>query len=198
MNRMKIVSTEALLATLLASSVGISGATGTLSASAVQAAAPAQTTASAPTAAAGAQSPPTHLSAPAKGASGVGGPVSRKLKMSSKSAEVYYGLIWGVDSLKVRYTESGEIIRFSYRVLDVQKAGTLNDKKQEPSLIDPKAGVKLVVPSMEKVGKLRQTSTPQPGKIYWMAFSNKGRLVKPGDHVNVVIGNFQANGLVVE
>lgn len=198
MNRTKIVSTEALLATLLASSVGIFGATGTLSASAFEAAAPAQATASAPAATAVAQSSPAQPSAAAKGASAVGGPVSRKLKMSSKSAEMYYGLIWGVDSLRVKYAESGEIIRFSYRVLDIQKAQALNDKKNEPSLIDPKAGVKLVVPSMEKVGKLRQTSTPQAGKMYWMAFSNKGRLVKPGDHVNVLIGNFQANGLVVE
>jgi hypothetical protein len=30
-----------------------------------------------------------------------------------------------------------------------------------------------------------------------MAFSNKGRLVKHGDHVNVVIGPFHAEGLVV-
>ena len=118
--------------------------------------------------------------------------------MSSKSAEMYYDLIWGVDSLRLKYAESGEIIRFSYRVLDVAKARALNDKKNEPSLIDPKAGVKLVVPSMEKVGKLRQATTPQAGKMYWMAFSNKGRLVKPGEHVNVVIGTFQANGLVVE
>jgi hypothetical protein len=198
MNRTKIVSTEALLATLLASNVGILGATGTLSASPFEAAAPAQATASAPAATAVAQSSPAQPSAAAKGASAVGGPVSRKLKMSSKSAEMYYGLIWGVDSLKVKYAESGEIIRFSYRVLDTGKAKTLNDKKNEPSLIDPKAGVKLVVPSMEKVGKLRQSSSPEPGKMYWMAFSNKGRLVKPGDHVNVVIGNFQANGLVVE
>jgi hypothetical protein len=31
-----------------------------------------------------------------------------------------------------------------------------------------------------------------------MAFSNKGRLVKHGHRVNVVIGSFRANGLVVE
>ena len=31
-----------------------------------------------------------------------------------------------------------------------------------------------------------------------MAFSNKGRLVKRGDHVIVQIGQFQADGLVVE
>jgi len=116
----------------------------------------------------------------------------------SNSARQFYDVIWGVDSLAVKSVESGEIIRFTYRVLDAQKAKTLNDKKNEPSLVDPGAGVSLVVPSLEKVGKLRQSSTPQAGKVYWMAFSNKGRLVKPGDHVNVVIGNFQANGLVVE
>jgi hypothetical protein len=116
----------------------------------------------------------------------------------SKKAIQYYALIWGVDSLAVKWTESGEIIRFSYRVLDAEKAKTLNEKKNEPSLIDPRAGVKLVVPSLEKVGKLRQSSTPQPGKLYWMAFSNKGRYVKPGHRVNVVIGNFRADGLVVQ
>jgi hypothetical protein len=90
----------------------------------------------------------------------------------------YYRLVWGVDSLTVKWGESGEVIRFSYRVLDAEKAKVLNDKKNEPSLIDPKAGVKLVVPSLENVGQLRQSTTPENGKSYWMVFSNKGRLVK--------------------
>src|SRR5215831_16823225 len=72
-----------------------------------------------------------------------------------RRASMYYGLVWGVDSLNVRAVESGEIIRFSYRVLDPRKAATLNDKQAEPVLIDAQAGVKLVVPSLEKVGKLR-------------------------------------------
>ena len=110
----------------------------------------------------------------------------------------YYRLIWGVDSLSAKWTESGEVIRFSYRVLDAEKAKALNDKKNEPSLIDPQAGVKLVVPSLEKVGQLRQSAPPEAGKAYWMAFSNKGRRVKRGDHVDVVIGSFQAQGLVVD
>jgi hypothetical protein len=110
----------------------------------------------------------------------------------------YYELVWGVDSLSLKTVESGEVIRFNYRVLDADKAKALNDKKSEPSLIDPAAGVKLVVPSMEKVGQLRQSSTPVAGKSYWMAFSNKGRLVKRGDHVSVVIGKFRADGLVVD
>jgi hypothetical protein len=51
---------------------------------------------------------------------------------------------------------------------------------------------------MEKIGQLRQSSTPEAGKSYWMAFSNKGGLVKRGDHVNLVIGPFRAEGLVVD
>lgn len=110
----------------------------------------------------------------------------------------YYRLVWGVDNLTVKWGESGEVIRFSYRVLDANKAKALNDKRNEPSLIDPQAGVSLVVPSMENVGQLRQSAPPEDGKSYWMVFSNKGRLVKRGHHVNVVIGAFHADGLVVD
>ena len=113
-------------------------------------------------------------------------------------AGTYYRVIWGVDSLAVKWGESGEVIRFTYRVLDADKAKVLNDKTLEPSLIDPQAGVKLVVPSMENVGQLRQSALPENGKSYWMVFSNKGRLVKRGDHVSVVIGAFHADGLVVD
>jgi hypothetical protein len=113
-------------------------------------------------------------------------------------AATYYRVVWGVDSLVVKWGESGEVIRFTYRVLDADKAKVLNDKKFEPSLVDPQAGVKLVVPSMENVGQLRQSAPPENGKTYWMVFSNKGRLVKRGDHVGVAIGAFHADGLVVD
>lgn len=116
----------------------------------------------------------------------------------SKRAEMYYQGAWGVDELKLKYTESGEIIRFSYRVLDPAKAAALNDKRTEPALYAARAGVKLVVPQMEKVGQLRQSGTPVAGKSYWMAFSNSGRPVRPGDRVSVEIGQFHAINLVVE
>jgi len=106
--------------------------------------------------------------------------------------------MWGVDSLRVKLAESGELVRFDYRVLDPEKAAALNDKKAEPELYDAEAGVKLVVPQMEKVGKLRQSSTPQAGRTYWMAFSNPTRAVKRGHRVDVVIGPFRANNLLVE
>ena len=113
-------------------------------------------------------------------------------------AGAYYKGVWGIDSLSIKWAESGELVRFSWRVLDPAKAGLLNDKRLEPSLIDPQAGVSLVVPTMEKVGQMRQSVTPEAGKSYWMAFSNKGRRVKRGDRVNVVIGGFHAEYLVVE
>ncbi|HKU27553.1 MAG TPA: hypothetical protein VJQ54_18925 [Candidatus Sulfotelmatobacter sp.] len=113
-------------------------------------------------------------------------------------AGTYYKLIWGIDGLSVKSAEQGEMIRFSYQVLDPAKAKMLNDKKIEPSLIDEQTHVKLEVPQMDKVGKLRQTAPPEAGKIYWMLFSNKGGYVKRGDRVSVVIGNFRADGLVVD
>jgi hypothetical protein len=111
---------------------------------------------------------------------------------------MYYESMWGVESLRVKLAESGELVRFDYRVLDPEKSAALNDKKAEPELYDAEAGVKLVVPQMEKVGKLRQSSTPKAGMTYWMAFSNPTRAVKRGHRVDVVIGSFRANNLVVE
>jgi hypothetical protein len=113
-------------------------------------------------------------------------------------AGTYYLQIWGIDSISVKLVESGELVRFSYRVVEPSKAGPLNDKRNEPSLVDPQQGVSLVVPTMEKVGQLRQTSTPETGRSYWMTFSNKGRRVKHGDRVDVLIGPFQAKNLVVD
>jgi len=125
-------------------------------------------------------------------------PVRYKPDRFAGRAGKYYQLVWGVDSLSVRLVESGEVVRFSYRVVDPNRAMALNDKKNEPSLIDPRAGVSLVIPKMEKIGELRQTGTPEGGKSYWMAFSNKGRPVRKGDRVDVVIGQFRAQGLVVD
>jgi hypothetical protein len=110
----------------------------------------------------------------------------------------YYRAVWGIDALSVKVVESGQIIRFSWRVLDADKAMILSDNKADPSLVDPQAGLSLVVPTMENIGQLRQSQPPEAGKSYWMAFSNKGRLIKRGHRVDVMIGAFHAKGLVVE
>ena len=111
---------------------------------------------------------------------------------------MYYQGAWGVGDLHVKVAESGALIRFDYQVLDPQKAVALNNKQVEPVLYDAQAGVKLVIPELEKVGKLRQSSTPKAGMTYWMAFSNPTNAVKRGHRVDVVIGQFRADNLVVE
>jgi hypothetical protein len=114
-------------------------------------------------------------------------------------AAAFYEAVWGIEAPRVKAVESGVILQFSYRVLDPGKAKPLSDKKLDPFLVSPAKGVKLVVPSMEKVGQLRQAPHElEAGKSYWMAFSNSGRLLKPGDRVDIVIGNFRAAGLLVE
>jgi len=42
---------------------------------------------------------------------------------------MYCAGFWGVDSLRAKAVESGELIRFSWRVLDPDKAAALNRQK---------------------------------------------------------------------
>ncbi|KAA6456983.1 hypothetical protein DYQ86_24400 [Acidobacteria bacterium AB60] len=110
----------------------------------------------------------------------------------------YYTAMWGVDSFAVKSVESGELIRFTYRVVDGERAKGINDKKNEAYLVSAEKHVKLVVPSLEKVGQLRQSSEPIVGNTYWMAFSNPGRPIKPGDRVDIEIGQFHVQGVLVQ
>src|SRR5512139_2100571 len=114
------------------------------------------------------------------------------------SASLYYQSLWGVNNFLVRSTASGNLIRFSYRVTDPVRASQLVDRSATPYMIGLRSRAVLQVPVMDKVGPLRQATTPKPGQELWLAFSNKGNLVKPGDRVNVVIGSFHADGLLVE
>ena len=191
---------RSLVAILLASSVVFSGAQSASPQSSQNSSSPALTPAN--SAAAAQRATPTQAAAPGQPSASAArtAPVwqGSQLTHLSQRAEMYYQGAWGVGELRVKVAESGQLIRFNYRVLDPNKAAALNDKKFEPKLFDAQAGVSLVVPQMEKVGKLRQNSTPKAGMTYWMAFSNPTLAVKRGHRVDVVIGAFRANNLVVE
>jgi hypothetical protein len=90
------------------------------------------------------------------------------------------------------------MIDFRYRVLDPVKAKELFVRQNHPALIHQKTGKVLAVPETAKIGPLRNSDPPKQGKIYWMFFGNAGSLVKAGDRVTVVIGEFRAEDLVVE
>lgn len=104
---------------------------------------------------------------------------------------------WGVEVTSVRLSASDHMIDFRYRVLDADKAAPLFTRQTKPNLIHLASGKVLAVPQPAKVGALRSTRPPQAGKIYWMFFGNPG-MVKAGDKVTVVIGDFRAENLVVQ
>jgi len=106
---------------------------------------------------------------------------------------------WGIQAVSLRQTAHGHLLDFRYRVLDPQKAATLLRRQNKPYLIDEATGNKLPVPSMPKIGALRQSAlTPEAGKVYFVMFQNPNGFVKPGSKVTVVIGDFKAEHLVVD
>jgi len=115
-----------------------------------------------------------------------------------KHAQNYYELYRGVDNLRVRRTASGNLLRFSFRVVHPEVAKVLGDKNATPYLLGQRSHVLLEIPVMDKIGQLRQTGQFAAGQEYWMLFSNKGNLIKAGDRVSILIGAFHIDGLVVE
>src|SRR5262249_40016412 len=90
-----------------------------------------------------------------------------------RSGRDFIAVTKGVNDMKVRRTNAGNLIRFSYRVINPDLAKTLNDKKATPYLIGHTSHAVLQVPVVDKVGPLRQSTTPETGKEYWVMFSNK-------------------------
>lgn len=115
-----------------------------------------------------------------------------------RSGREFVALTKGVSDMRVRRTNAGNLIRFTYRVTNADLAAAVNDRQTKPYLIGHTSHVMLEVPVMEKVGPLRQSPRAEEGKEYWMVFSNKGDAVKKGERVSVVIGQFRVDGLIVE
>lgn len=105
---------------------------------------------------------------------------------------------WGVEVASIRLTANDHMIDYRYKVVDAAKAVDLFKRKIKPQLIHQETGKVLVVPDTAKVGPLRNSNTPLEGRIYWMFFGNAGNLVKAGDKVTVLIGDFRVEDLVVE
>ena len=105
---------------------------------------------------------------------------------------------WGVQVVGTRLSAAGHMLDFRYRVLDPVKAAPIFVRKTKPYLIDVASGAKLAVPVPAKTGPLRSSNTPIAGRTYFMFFGNAGKLVKPGNLVTVVVGDFRVEKLTVE
>jgi hypothetical protein len=105
---------------------------------------------------------------------------------------------WGVEILFLRATAAGYMLEFRYKVLDPEKAVPLFVRKTKPLLIHQETGSELIVPTPAKTGALRNSDMPIADRHYWMFFSNPNKIVQPGDRVNLQIGEFAVEGLVVQ
>lgn len=111
---------------------------------------------------------------------------------------LYFERNWGVDIVGIRRVSSGFMLRFDYRVVNPARASALTDRGTRPYLIDQATGTALAIPAMENVGELRQVAPLQRNRTYFMIFGNPGGLVRRGSRVTLVVGNFRAEGLIVD
>ena len=93
---------------------------------------------------------------------------------------------WGIEVLDIHQTSAGYMLQFRYRVLDPKAAKPLFDRKIKPYLLDTATGMRVIVPSPDKIGQLRNTNPPETGRTYWMLFANPAKMIKPGDRKSVV------------
>lgn len=128
-----------------------------------------------------------------RGTMTAGGPAS---PADSKTASIAER--WGIEVSSLRRTAAGYMLDFRYRVVDAEKAAPLFRRKTNPYLIDQETGAKFIVPNLGKVGPLRNSNTPKPGRGYFMFFANPGGFVQAGNMVTVVIGDFRLEDLIVQ
>ena len=104
---------------------------------------------------------------------------------------------WGIELVAMRSTAAGHMVDFRYKVLDAEKAAPLFKRQTKPYLIHQASGKVLAVPNTAKLGSLRNSNTPQAGRIYWMFFGNHHGVVQSGDKVTVAIGDFKVADIEV-
>jgi hypothetical protein len=105
---------------------------------------------------------------------------------------------WGIKVESTRLSAGGYMIDFRYRVLDPEKAKPLLDGGIHPTLKVPASGAVFGVPSPPKVGQLRNVRDVKKDKVYFIFFANPGQYIKPGEKVNVIIGDCVIENLTVE
>jgi len=138
--------------------------------------------------------PPSSLTQAQKN---VSEPESKDSPLANRPGIVFEA--WGIEVKTIMLSANGYMLDFRFKILDAEKARPLFGHDKHPVLVDQATGATLIVPAPPKSGPLRQTSyEPKQGRIHFILFANPGRLVKRGDKVNVVIGDFHAENLVVE
>lgn len=106
----------------------------------------------------------------------------------------------GVRIEGLRLSAAGYMLDLRYRVVEVDRAQPLFDRKTRPVLLAEESGAMLGVPDTPKLGQLRSTNyrNVKPDRTYSILFANPGRFVQPGTKMALAIGEARIDGLVVE
>ena len=106
---------------------------------------------------------------------------------------------FGLEVVGISLTAAGQMIDFRYRVVDTEKAAPVMRPRNRAYLVHERTGLKMKVPSLPKVGSLRQfSSVAKKNRNYAILFSNPGLLIRSGDLVTIQIGEMIIEHLVVE
>jgi hypothetical protein len=135
---------------------------------------------------------------PATGALPVSSPTPARHVAHNQKQELYFERRYGIGQLRVHSISSGASVEFRCQVLDTEKAKALKDTHAAPVMIERKTGTKLSVAATDNNGKPPQSAAPEAGQEYQLVFGNRGKIVKPGNLVDVVIGTVHMSGLIVE
>lgn len=111
-----------------------------------------------------------------------------------------------VESLGIRISgvvlsSAGYMLDLRYRVLDVEKASALMDRKIKPYLLVEATGLRIDIPNTPKLGLLRQVpknSGVEKDREYFIIFANPGHVLQSGDKVSMVVGDIKIENLSVQ
>lgn len=113
-----------------------------------------------------------------------------------RQALAHYGIV--VQGLHL--SAHGYVLDLRYRVQDPAKAALLLDQRNKVQLLDEVRHASLGVPESPVIGGMRQTSRNHvvyTDRDYFILFVNPGRAVKPGDAVQLAVGDQRIARLTV-
>lgn len=105
----------------------------------------------------------------------------------------------GVEVVSLRLTAAGTMVDLRLKVTDPDKAATVLGGGNLPLLRLKGSRTALAVPAPAKIGPLKATSGKlETGRSYFVLFGNPGRMVKPGQAVDLRFGPYLIPDLTVE
>ena len=105
----------------------------------------------------------------------------------------------GLKILSLRRTAANMMLDLRFKILDIEQAKHILDRKTPVYLIDQVSGSRYRVPATTKLGPLRQTTKQiDTSKTYFIMFANPGRNIKQCDVVTVMIGDTSIDNIRVE